>query len=194
MAALARGTMRVSMVEFIRRRGTRRNNLNVERQIDACQRVIRVQQNVGAFEADHRHDGRVAIFAGLERVAHFEFSFNGQETTIHPLNLVSIALAVGLRRRDHDAELCRGLGSAELFVESVNDLARAFEVRHRVAASGRVDHAVSGIAKSVVKGNNAAGHGAEGESARNRKPCAKKGTKKVQPLSSSSLTGSHHVS
>src|SRR5690606_10639152 len=134
------------------------DDLDVKRQIDARQRMIRVEQHLVALDAHHRDDRRVGIGAGLKTVANVELALDRQQFAQDLLHLRVVAFAVALDRRHIDARLGAGRKTGHGLVEPLDDLPHALQITDRPAAGGGVEHATLGIEQRVVKGDDVFGH------------------------------------
>ena len=70
-SAAGRSAVRVTMRQFLTRCGSDTHNLNVEREIDSSERMIRIQQHILAFKARNGDHRRVTILSRTEGIAHF---------------------------------------------------------------------------------------------------------------------------
>ena len=150
--------VRVAVAKFFGLGFTRGDDLHIKGQRDARERVIPVEQHLVAFHAYDRHDRRLPVRARLKLFAKLDLALDRQKRTRHALHLRRIAFAVGLGRRHVYAGLRPRGDCAELLVQPVDDLARAFEVGHGLAARGTVEHVTLGVTQGVVKGDNTSVH------------------------------------
>ena len=143
--------MRMPVTQFLRRRLAGAQHLDVEGQIDARQRMIRIQQHLVAVDRDHGYGRRKLILPGLELVPHRQLALYGQLAALHRLHLFGIAFAVGLGRRHQHSRLQTRRRAVQLLVEPVDDLPRTFEIRDGSRTHRGIEHPARGIAKRVMK-------------------------------------------
>ncbi len=74
MPAATVRTMRVTVLQFLRRGLTYRDNLDIEREIHAGERVIRIEQDFLSFNCAHDDARRMTVVVGPELVADLEFA------------------------------------------------------------------------------------------------------------------------
>jgi putative phosphoribosyl transferase len=153
--ATATVPVRVTMLEFLRRRITRLHHLHIERQVDAGERVIRIEQHLIPFDGADRDNRRRAIMVGAKLVADLEFAIDREQAAGNALHLRRIVPAVSLGRFDLDARLGPGRNGSQLFVESVDNLTGTFEIGDGLGSRRGVKHVASRIPQGVVKGDDA---------------------------------------
>jgi hypothetical protein len=139
-------TVRVSMFQLLRGRLSHVRDLDIEYEIDAGERMVRVEQHIVAFDCGDRDDRCMLITAGLKLITNVQVAFHRQLCTLDALNLFRIAFSVSLSRRDLHSSFFTELSIAQLLVEPGNNLAGAFKVRDRIATRRGIKHPVRGIA------------------------------------------------
>src|ERR1019366_7972476 len=117
------GPVRVAVLQLLRRRGPRRDHLDLEGQVHARQRMIGVERHVVAVDRHDGEDRRVTVLAGLELLTHLQLAAHRQRGAFHLLHLRGIMRAISLRGRHLHAQLRAGDGGPQARVEPVNDLA-----------------------------------------------------------------------
>ncbi len=155
-AATAAAFVRVAMLQFFRARRTRRDDLDFKGQIDARERMIRVEHHVITFDPSHCDDRRVTIFTGLKTVADLELAVDGQHLALYALHLLLVAQPVRFGGGDLHARFRPSGLPAQLFIEPFDDLARTFEIADRSATRRGVEQLALLIAERIVKRDNVA--------------------------------------
>lgn len=129
MMRVSLGPVRMSVTDFLRIRFANREDLHVEGQINASERMIAIEQHLVAFDRRDRHHRIRTMRPRLKLVADVQLTFNRQHTAAHLLHLGGIAFAVGFLSRDLHPDFGARGGSPKLFIESIDDLARTLQIR-----------------------------------------------------------------
>ncbi len=147
--------MRVTVADFFHGGFPRGNDLDLEGEIDARERMVAIEQHFVAFNARNRYDRVSLIRSSLKLITELQLAFHRQHAATHLLYLSGIAFSIGLPGRNLDADFRSGRGRTQLFIKSINNLTRPFKISDGLAAGRRIEHATTGITKGVIKSNNA---------------------------------------
>src|SRR3569833_316445 len=112
--------MRMAMRNFVSVCRTDGDYFHVEGQVDAREWVIRVEQNVIAFNRGHGDHGRVLIISRLKLIAHGQIAFNRNGAARHALDLRFVALAIGFGRCHLDHSFRARSKTEKLLLETVD--------------------------------------------------------------------------
>ncbi len=151
LAVTAVGSVDVAVLDFLPGSFADLDDLDVEMEVFAGERVVGIDLDLVAFNADDRDDLRPILTVGFElhangNLAPVEFVLADSEQEF------LVPLAVAVRRSDYDLDRVSGLLALEVFLETRDNIAPAVEVDKRFSGVGGIDELSIVIDELVVEG------------------------------------------
>lgn len=141
----------VAVCDFFFAGITHADDLDLEIEALASERVVAIDDHVIAFHIADGHDLHAAVRAGcMELHADFQLIDTFEHGAVEGGNQLRTVFAVGILRLDGDLDLITTLLAFEGFFQTGNDVACTMQVDQRRAAGRAVDHLTGIIGEGVV--------------------------------------------
>lgn len=115
------------------------DDVHVEGQVHAGERVVGIERDLVAFDGGDHHDGRAGTGIGLETVADTHLALHGNGIAADFPDERGVVFAVSFGGGHDDARLRARLPVTERFLQPVNDLSGAFQINDRRSAEGEIE-------------------------------------------------------